>query len=97
MEAASASFINGASSIVLNIDQAGKDGKVGQSTVTVVKVPALGLYIISDANNLGPHWVRVHCRKNVYTTHYLLGGDEETICPAARFLAENLFGECLCF
>lgn len=84
--ASSTSLIGSASSKVLKVTSCDRK-------VTVVKVPALGLYIVSDADNLGPNWIRVHFRKNVYTTHYLMGGDEATMCPIARFLAQNIIRE----
>lgn len=61
--------------------------------VSVVKVPRLSLYVITDCDNLGPNWVKVIVNKNVYTTQYLLGGDEETYCPIARFFAQHVVGK----
>ena len=59
--------------------------------IRIVNVPFLNLYIITDINNFGNHWIRVTRQSvNVFTTKTLFGSNDLEFAPIARFLAEKL-------
>lgn len=61
-------------------------------SMTVVKDDSLNLFVITDCNNLGPEWIKIHHKKGIFTTSYLLGSREDVMCPIARFLAPVILG-----
>ena len=62
---------------------------VSSSPVLFFRDRPLGLVVLSDCGNLGPHFVRLVHENHVFTTDYLLGGDE-SVCHDVRFLAPLL-------
>ncbi|RWS12977.1 hypothetical protein B4U79_11227, partial [Dinothrombium tinctorium] len=64
--------------------------------VTVLCIPKLALYVVTDADNFGVHWFRVTLNKSLYTVEYLLGGNEFVYCPIARFFARSILAQSEC-
>lgn len=67
--------------------------KDGSTEILIFKDPHLNLFTISDGCNFGPTWIKVRYERNkIFTTTCLLGPNEETMCPVARFFAPILMG-----
>ena len=62
------------------------------SKITFLSDPSLSLFVITDCSNFGPDWIRIHWKKGIYTTSYLLGSREDELCPIARYLAPIILG-----
>uniref|UniRef100_T1KBB3 Uncharacterized protein n=2 Tax=Tetranychus urticae TaxID=32264 RepID=T1KBB3_TETUR len=58
--------------------------------VMFICIPRLNLYVISDADNFGPHWINVEFEKNNYNIRHLLGSDADTYLPVARYFSKHI-------
>ncbi|KAH7642147.1 hypothetical protein DERF_003186 [Dermatophagoides farinae] len=60
-------------------------------TITLVYLPNLNLYVITDAKGFGQHWIRVSYCQKVYDTKLLLGIDaDDYMTSIARHFAEPI-------
>lgn len=56
--------------------------------ISLVVVPELNLYIITDARGFGPNWIQVTHHQKVFSATLLMGTDpDDTVTSIARFLA----------
>lgn len=60
------------------------------TSINIIKVKDLNLYVISDVDNFGANWVRVVFHQNVFSTQTLLGPNEDIVSPIARFFAQKI-------
>ncbi|XP_053213785.1 uncharacterized protein LOC128397131 [Panonychus citri] len=58
--------------------------------INFIHVPKLNLYVISDVDNFGPHWINVEFEKNNYNLKHLLGSNPDTYLPVARFISKYI-------
>lgn len=59
--------------------------------VTLLYMPNLDLYVISDAKGFGPNWIKVTYYRNVYDVRLMMGIDNDDVLTSiARHLAESV-------
>nr|XP_027199332.1 uncharacterized protein LOC113793486 [Dermatophagoides pteronyssinus] len=60
-------------------------------TITMVYLPDINLYVISDAKGFGQHWIRVSYCQKIYDTKLLLGMDaDDYMTSIARHFAQSI-------
>ena len=63
----------------------------GGQQIILLYLPAIDLYVISDAKGFGPNWIQVTYCSKVYQTNLLAGVDNDSVLTSiARFMAEKI-------
>lgn len=59
--------------------------------VTLLYMPKLDLYVVSDAKGFGPNWIKVAYHRNVFDASLMMGIDNDDVLTSiARHLAESV-------